>query len=169
MRVGTNRDNNFYSINLFLVLLILYSKSFVNKERFDMSLNINFEAKISNVYGNEILGEDNEPIRLGSLCVNALMGIFEDEKELDGNEKIRRTLMAERIVKRSKGATVTYARINLDAEDVVLLKKLSNKMFPSPAIYTAVVRLLEGKTERKISKNGEVATAVEEAEEEAEE
>ena len=120
-------------------------------------MNIDFEAKIKNIYGGEILGEDEKPIRLGSLCVNALMGVFKDEENLKGEEKIRRTLLAEKLVKKSKGTTITFNKTSIDVEDIVLLKELSNKMFPSPTLYTSIVRLLEGKTERKLNINGTVA------------
>jgi hypothetical protein len=132
-------------------------------------MNIDFESKIKNIYGNEILGEDEKPIRLGSFCVNALLGVYEDEKDLAGNEKVSRTILAEKLVKKTKGTDVTYAKISLEAEDIVLLKSLSNKMFPAPSIYTAIVRLLEGKTERKISRNGSSAATDNETEEENQE
>ena len=131
-------------------------------------MNVNFETSIKSLYGKPVEGQDGEPIRLGSLCVNALMGVYEDEKDLSGEEKVRRSLLAESLIKGVRGDTVTYKKVNIDSEDVVLLKKLANKMFPSPTLYTPIVRLLEGKTERKLTKE-EISNngTVEEEEEES--
>ena len=124
-------------------------KQFLEKETKGNNMNINFNSQITNIFGGRMVGADDEPIRLGSLCVNALMGVFKDEEGLTGEEKIRRTLLAEKLIKKSKGEVITFATTSIDAEDVVLIKKLANKMFPSPTLYTPIVRMLEGKTESK--------------------
>lgn len=62
------------------------------------------------------------PYTLRAICVQALMGIFDDERGLSGEEKLARYELALRINKAEEP-------VELKAEDVALLKKLIAKGF----------------------------------------
>lgn len=73
-------------------------------------------------FSAQILDLDGKPIpdlTLGSMATNALMLPFEDERNLSGEEKVRRLKLAQRI----HGAD----EADLVAEDVTLIKRLIAK------------------------------------------
>jgi len=62
----------------------------------------------------------NKVITLKSICINALFG---NEKDLSGDDKMKRYLLA---IKIEKGSIVDFS-----TEEIVLLKKLINQFFPT--------------------------------------
>lgn len=49
-------------------------------------MNIDFNTHLKSVYGADLIGPDTKVNRLGTVCVNALTGVFEDEKNLSGDD-----------------------------------------------------------------------------------
>ncbi len=86
--------------------------------------------------GQPLENEDKKEITLGLISINALLGSYPDEKNLAGTEKVSRYKLA---VKLSNKEVV-----DLESEDIVLLKKLIAKGF-NPLIVGQAFDLLEGK------------------------
>ena len=76
-----------------------------------------------------------EPVLLGKLCKSALLQANEEDK---ADEKVTRFELSLRL-SMAKGDD-----IDLEAEDVTLIKKLVGKMY-APLVVGQVYRLLEGK------------------------
>lgn len=79
-------------------------------------MNIDFSTTIRDLDGNQI-----QDITLGAMATNALMGGYEDERQLSGEDKLKRLKLAERI----HGASV----VDLSVEDVALVKRLIAKAY----------------------------------------
>jgi len=62
----------------------------------------------------------SRPLTLKSVCLNSLMGQFEDEKGLSGEEKIKRFLLAKKI---NEGGE------ELKSEEIAEIKKLVSKAY----------------------------------------
>lgn len=58
-------------------------------------------------------------LTVGSACATALLAAFPDEADIRGEEKVRRFLLAQRIV--------TSESVDLTAEDIALIKHLVGK------------------------------------------
>jgi len=106
-------------------------------------MEISFDVFLKNFRGETVKhvkkeGEKEvvEDLSLKSACVEALMGVYQDEQALSGEDKIKRYALAEKIFLEGK--------VDLNAEDIALLKKLVAKMF-SPVVVGPAWRLLEGK------------------------
>ena len=67
-----------------------------------------------------IIVKTDKNITLKTVCVNSLMRQYEDEKNLNGEEKLKRGLLAERIYKAKK-------TIDLTVDELKLLKDLIGK------------------------------------------
>jgi len=68
------------------------------------------------------VGKDAKNFTLAKCCVNALYAQFEDEKNLSGEEKIKRYNLAEKIY-------AAKDKIDVTAENIALLKKLIGKAY----------------------------------------
>ena len=98
-------------------------------------MQIDFKRDLSDFSGNT-LKEKDTPINLAVVAVNALMGVYPDEQNLEGTEKVRRYLLAQRI----HGAD---GSLDIPVEDVALIKKLVGKGFPT-LIAGQAIPMLEG-------------------------
>ena len=85
--------------------------------------------------GNSIIGKKKMDLR--TICIDALQAVYQDEKNLDPEEKMKRFVMAEEIY-------LADGEMELKDDQVVFLKKMVNKAFPSPLVYGQVTRILEG-------------------------
>lgn len=109
-------------------------------------MKIDFSQPICGLDGQPIYpatrGEDgavavsNDPMLLRSVCTGALLGVYEAERHLTGDDKVKRADMAKRIY--SSGEP-----IDLKAEDIVELKKLVNMAYPSPLVVSAAYEMLD--------------------------
>ena len=103
---------------------------------------IDFTVVLKDLNGEDIiernLAPDNtaksKPLTLGAVAANALLAQFEDEKNLSGEEKVKRYGLAMRVVS-SKDAA-------LKAEEVAEIKKLVAKAY-SPLIVGRAWGLLD--------------------------
>lgn len=88
-------------------------------------MKIDFRAKLKNLSGETLKEQDKEePILLKDACANALLGMFDDERHIEGKEKLRRYRLANKIW----GAKEP---IELPAEDIALIKSLVAKAYGS--------------------------------------
>jgi hypothetical protein len=87
--------------------------------------------------GKEINAEAGTSATLRGIVVNALLASFEDEKQLSGEEKLRRWELAQSI----QHATDP---VEIKSEDITLIKKLVGKAYTTIIVGQAW-QMLEGK------------------------
>ena len=97
---------------------------------------IDFNQTLKDLDGVE-LKPDGKVMTLRSACTNALVNVSNLEKQIDGEEKVKRYNLATK-VHDAKGPT------DLEAEDIVKLKKLVGNIY-GPLVVGQVHLLLEGK------------------------
>ena len=103
-------------------------------------MKINFVQEIQKLEGGVLVikqeGEPDKPMLLRMACVNALMGLYEDEKNLSGEEKVKRYDMATKIQAMSE--------VDFTTEEIATIKKLVAKSY-SPLVVGQAWKMLEGK------------------------
>lgn len=82
----------------------------------------------------EANGDEQRPMTLGAVSVNALMGQFADEQAITGEEKFRRYQLAERV----SDAGVQ----DVSAEEIALIKRLIGKAY-GPVLVGPAFKALE--------------------------
>lgn len=105
-------------------------------------MNINFNAPILNLDGNEIT-EGGEAVTLRSVAINALLATLADgagrPEQLGGTEKVRLATLAQAIHSAED-------ELDLEVEDVALIKERIGRAYQPLAVMQAW-KLLEGKTQ----------------------
>jgi len=99
-------------------------------------MRIDFKRPLFDFSG-DVLKDGDNPLVLGVVAVNALMGIYPDEQNLDGSEKVRRY----------KLATSIYSAdgpIDVPIEDIALCKKLIGRGFSTVVAGQAIPMLEMG-------------------------
>lgn len=84
---------------------------------------------------NEPIIEEGKPITLSTICSSALLMPYEDEKNLSGDEKVKRFKLASQVYDSGEQ--------EITIEDASLLKKLIAKAY-TPLIVGRAYALLEG-------------------------
>jgi len=79
---------------------------------------MDWKEKLS-LFGEPIT-RDEKPVTLKSACISALGGMYEDERNLDGSEKLKRFKLSIKI---------DAEAIDLTPDEIVLLKKCVGKMY----------------------------------------
>lgn len=97
-------------------------------------MKIDFDVKFKTFDGQDIAMRD-KPATLKDISVESLMGLLEEEKNLSGEEKLKRYELALKI----KDGGI----IDISVEDIALIKKLTGKMF-APLIVGQAWKNLEG-------------------------
>lgn len=101
-----------------------------------------FSQQLVGLGGQQLMeanGDEQRPMTLAVVAVNALMGQYADEQGLTGDEKFRRYQLAERI---DAGGVQ-----DVSAEEVALLKKLIGKAY-GPMLVGPAFKALESDAER---------------------
>lgn len=93
----------------------------------------NFATTIKNLDGKPLKEGDKE-VTIGSLAVNALLTPYDDERNLSGEDKVKRFKLAQRI----HGAT---GEIEIQSEEISLLKSLIAKAYTPLIVGQAYVML----------------------------
>ena len=96
----------------------------------------NFNVALQTLEGEPVIDEGKQ-VQLKAVAINALLATYQDEQNLDGNEKLRRYKLAQAISAANGGDA------DLSLEDATLLKNLIGKGFP-PLVVGQVFALLEG-------------------------
>lgn len=94
----------------------------------------NFTAPIKNLDGKPLKEGDRE-VTIGSIAVNALLTPYEDERNLSGDDKVKRFRLAQSIHDAD-------GEIEVTVEQVALLKSLIAKAY-SPLIVGQAWAILE--------------------------
>ena len=81
-------------------------------------MKINFNVGLKNLKG-ETLKDKEEELTLKNVSINALLGNYKDEN-IDGNEKLKRFMMATRI-------SEATGEIELENDDITLVKNMIAK------------------------------------------
>ncbi len=96
-------------------------------------MRIDFKRPLFDFNG-EILRDGDNPLVLGVVAVNALMGIYPDEQNLEGSEKVRRYRLAMSIYG-------TDGALDVPVEDIAMCKKLIGKGFSTLVAGQAIPML----------------------------
>jgi len=99
-------------------------------------MRIDFKRPLFDFSG-DVLKDGDNPLVLGVVAVNALMGIYPDEQNLDGSEKVRRYKLAMSIYSAD-------GPIDVPTEDIALCKKLIGKGFSTVVAGQAIPMLEMG-------------------------
>lgn len=84
-------------------------------------MKVNFDTILLTLDGRQMNDKDtNEPLSLKTICVDALL-VVDSREKLDGEEKIKRYILAQEIYQGKKDS--------LSAEEVVLLKELIGRYY----------------------------------------
>jgi len=112
-----------------------------------VALGIDFNRPILDMEDNPIQseGEDGavETLRLGDVCVNALMATLQDDNSADGTVKLKRFNLSRKI----KGKVdEDYQAIQLNSKQKTMILDMAGKVY-STMIYGRLHEALEGTTE----------------------
>jgi len=100
-------------------------------------MQYDFQTAAIGLTGDALKDETGKDITFKVVALNALLGQYDDERSLSGEEKLKRYRLAGRISK-AEGA------IELTIEEAALLKQLVGKAYGS-LLYGLVHDFLEGK------------------------
>lgn len=108
-------------------------------------LNLKLNEPIRNLAGEamRVSDESDETLTLGGAAEIALLATFRDEQDLAAAEKVKRFKLANRL----HGAET----IDLETEDVALVKKLIGKAFPAIVVGRAY-EIIESPAQRRAGK-----------------
>jgi hypothetical protein len=95
-------------------------------------MKINFTAELKTLGGEPL----QPPTTLKEVAVNILLTLLDDERNLPGEEKAKRSLLATRIYANPEN-------IDLTVEELALIKKLIGKAY-TPLIVGQAWQMLEG-------------------------
>ncbi len=96
-------------------------------------MRIDFKRPLFDFRG-DVLKHGDQPLVLGLVAVNALMGIYPDEQNLEGGEKVRRYRLAMSIY-------AADGPLDVPAEDIAMCKKLIGKSFSTLVAGQAIPML----------------------------
>lgn len=103
-------------------------------------MKIDVTKEIKDFEGNVLqvptLNNQTKAATIRWACVNALMGIYQDEQNIAGEEKLKRYLLAQKVQKQKTP--------ELASEEITLIKQLVGKNF-GPPVVGPVFQVLEGK------------------------
>ena len=83
------------------------------------------------------------PRRIGQYCVDALYYQAQDDKKLDGTQKLKRGTLARKIAGSSEDPDEPYPSLPLTKKERKMVMEAGEKIWP-PLIHTAVFVALEG-------------------------
>lgn len=120
----------------------LISPKFNNKKESNMK-QINFDQPINTIYGKQMQGPNQEPATLRTLCIEAVLGVFQDEQNLSGGKKLKRYLLAQKIQSVKSELAEGEKAVEMNIEDLAEIKACVGKMY-GPAVVGPVFQMLEG-------------------------
>ena len=112
-----------------------------------VALGTDFNLPVLDMHDTEIQsqGEDGatETLRLGDVCVNALMATLQDDNSADGTVKLKRVNLARKIKVR---IDEDYQSVQINSKNKTMILDLVSKVY-STMIYGRLHEALEGTTE----------------------
>jgi|TARA_Y100000034_G_scaffold82664_1_gene99027 hypothetical protein len=88
-------------------------------------------------------GDEEEDLRLGNVCVNALMAMAQDDKA-DGVQKLKRFNLARKIKGKDEDS---FASVRLNSKQKKMVYDQVDQVFGGALIYARVYEALEGTTD----------------------
>jgi hypothetical protein len=116
-----------------------------NTEVVKLPEGISFNQAMTDLSGDPIkTDEEGGELRLGDVCVNALMAASDDKSE-DGTQRLIRFNLAVKI----KGAAddEEFPTLRLKDKQVKMVLDLVAKVYPSPLIYARTYEAIKGHTD----------------------
>ena len=112
-----------------------------------IALGVDFNRPNCGMDDEEIQSQNEdgliETLRLGDVCVNALMATLQDDSSADGTGKLKRFNLARKI----KGKTdQDYQRVQINSKSKTMILDMAAKVY-STIIYGRIHEALEGTTE----------------------
>lgn len=98
-------------------------------------MKIDFNIELKNMDG-EVLRDGDKVLTLGAASINALMSTYPDEKNVSGEDKLKRYDLSLRI----KNSDISS---DYKSEEITLIKKLIGKAF-TPLVVGQAYKILEG-------------------------
>lgn len=100
---------------------------------------IDFDTKITELDGTAPLDDKGQAVTLtvGRICINALLQPQAGDENEAGEDKIKRGVLAERILKKED--------YKFSSEEIAMMKKRVNRGNPSPLVVRQVWEALEKK------------------------
>ena len=112
-----------------------------------VALGTDFNLPVLDMNDTEIQseGEDGttEILRLGDICVNALMATLQDDNSADGTVKLKRFNLARKIKGR---IDEDYQSVQINSKNKTMILDMAGKVY-STMIYGRLHEALEGTTE----------------------
>lgn len=102
-------------------------------------MKIALKDQVVKQISGETMKRDGNDLTLKDVILDGLLGVTEASQKMDSTEKIRRSTLAEMIYR--------CEEVDLPAEDVALIKKVINEVFPQPWIVHSAYNMIEPKTE----------------------
>jgi len=112
-----------------------------DKKVLSLKEGIDFNQSICDMNGTPIQATEDEPLRLGSACVNALMGNFEGDKA-DGVVKLKRFNLAQKLGDKDGAFPVEH----LNSKQKRLILDMAEKVYMT-LLYARIHEALEGTTD----------------------
>jgi len=104
-------------------------------------MKMDFNLVLKGIDGKNIKDPDTgEDLTLAIVAARALLGNYQDEKDLPGEEKMRRFLLAKRILETNKDEE----KAEFTIDEMALVKKLIAKAFPTIIAGQAWAMIEEG-------------------------
>lgn len=97
-------------------------------------MKINPLEAIRNLDGEQLKSPSDEPITVRTVCCDALLGTYQDEQNLSGEEKLQRYELAKKIHSDNE--------VILSAEEIVLAKKVVAKAW-NPLVMGQAWKILD--------------------------
>jgi hypothetical protein len=102
---------------------------------------IDFNQQILDMNGDALKAAEDETIRLGSICVNALMGTYEGDKA-DGTVKLKRFNLAQKIGDKDG----VFPTLHLNSKQKRLVLDMAEQVYMT-LLYARIHEALEGTTD----------------------
>lgn len=116
-------------------------------------MKIDFSTELLSLSGEPIKeniqdesGIKKVPLQLWKVCTDSLLAVFQDERNVTGEDKVKRWKLAQKIHEAKE--------VDLESEEISLIKSLIAKSY-SPAIVGPAFQLLEGKPQNGSSDSKE--------------
>lgn len=103
---------------------------------------INVKQELFSLDGKALVAESGTTLTLRSACVNSLMAMYDSERDLSGEAKLKRYLLATKIH--------TEEEPDLSSEEISMLKELIGKAYGVAVVGPAFL-ILEGKGPKLVS------------------
>ena len=101
-------------------------------------MEVIFERELKDLDGNDIPDQQGKPTTLRNIATNSIVAMFQDEKNIGGEEKLKRWDLALKVKN-------TSDPVSLTVEELALVKNMVAKAYGTLIVGQAWKMLEEGK------------------------